>query len=599
MPPDTFKLETALEFMHHSLVFPPVIIGWNRLEGRPRTVDFTRALRAEVRDALWFLTRQWQFGEFKGEDAGSPIDVRTSVRVDPLQHYAVDRTKAVAYDPDTPLETHAEREPIPFDLMLHAQVTRYFWGLVRSVPNQFVVRGRYRTAYPLAASAIAGRLEDDEATRHAFALGGSRTLNAHALLTDVASGHHETVVDGFGLSSAVELALKKAGRDLATWFATQFSEPVDATDAAWKPPFLEYQYAVATDTADRGQSVLVADQYTQGRLDWFAFDVDATPGAHLIRADGSAAVPTPASGSPLSFIPTPVSFGGMPSHRYWEMESRQIEFADIDANTTDIAKLLLTEFALVYGNDWCVIPYELPVGTLSEVVGMLVGDTFGEQSLLLPAGRGLDDSWQRWSMFTLSRTPAAADAKADTRFLLPPALPKFLEAPSLEKVLFLRDEMANMAWAVERVIASGLGQGISGYTVAARAAATVPPPPPLHATTAPVRYVLGTDVPYNWIPFIPVHRPGSQRSVQLQRARMPEDTGGPSRAPRTAILDLKPYFINEEEVPRSGKLVTRGYQRARWLDGRTLTWIGRRVMTGRGEGSSGLAFDKAVDVAKS
>ena len=55
---------------------PPIVRGWRRLEGRPRTVDFERALRAEVRDALWFLTRQWQFGEFRGEDAGSPVDAR-------------------------------------------------------------------------------------------------------------------------------------------------------------------------------------------------------------------------------------------------------------------------------------------------------------------------------------------------------------------------------------------------------------------------------------------------------------------------------------------------------------------------------------------
>ena len=46
---------------------------WNRLEGRPRTVEFDRALRAEVRDALWMLTRQWQLGEFRGDDAGSPV----------------------------------------------------------------------------------------------------------------------------------------------------------------------------------------------------------------------------------------------------------------------------------------------------------------------------------------------------------------------------------------------------------------------------------------------------------------------------------------------------------------------------------------------
>ncbi len=307
-------------------------------------------------------------------------------------------------------------------------------------------------------------------------------------------------------------------------------------------------------------------------------------------------MPTPANVTPLSFIPAPVSFGGMPSHRYWEMESRQIEFADIDAHTTDVAKLLLTEFALVYGNDWCIIPYELTTGSLSEVVGMLVTDDFQEQSLLLPAGHGLDDRWQRWSMFTMSRSPSGGEA--DTRFFLPPAVAKLLEAAPLEKVHFLRDEMANMAWAVERLVPSRLGTGIDGYAVAAREAGKVTPPPPLALTPAPVRYVLGTDVPYNWIPFIPVHVPGSNRSVQLRRARMPE-VPGTTRAPRTRILDVKSYTVNEEEVPRSGKLVTRGYQRARWLNGTTLTWIGRRVTTGRGEGSSGLAFDQVKDVPPS
>jgi hypothetical protein len=197
-------------------------------------------------------------------------------------------------------------------------------------------------------------------------------------------------------------------------------------------------------------------------------------------------------------------------------------------------------------------------------------------------------------MFTMSRSPSAGEA--DTRFFMPPAVVKLLEAAPLEKVHFLRDEMANMAWAVERVVPSQLGVGINGYTVANRAASLVQAPPPPGPTTAPVRYVLGTDVPYNWIPFIPVHLPGSNRSVRLQRARMP-DVPGVSRARHTSILDVAaPYYINEEEIPRAGKLVTRGYQRARWLNGATLTWIGRRVTSGRGEGSSGLAFDQIADV---
>src|SRR5512145_3012469 len=58
----------------------PHIIAFNRLEARPRTTDFTRSIRAEVRDPLWMLTRQWQFGEFRGEDAASPVTARIAFR---------------------------------------------------------------------------------------------------------------------------------------------------------------------------------------------------------------------------------------------------------------------------------------------------------------------------------------------------------------------------------------------------------------------------------------------------------------------------------------------------------------------------------------
>ena len=51
----------------------PTITMWNRLEGRPRKDDFDRALKAEIRDPLWMLTKQWQMGEFLGDDAGSPL----------------------------------------------------------------------------------------------------------------------------------------------------------------------------------------------------------------------------------------------------------------------------------------------------------------------------------------------------------------------------------------------------------------------------------------------------------------------------------------------------------------------------------------------
>ena len=51
----------------------PSVTTWNRLEGRPRTPASNGRCEAEVRDALWMLTKQWQMGEFRGSDAGSPM----------------------------------------------------------------------------------------------------------------------------------------------------------------------------------------------------------------------------------------------------------------------------------------------------------------------------------------------------------------------------------------------------------------------------------------------------------------------------------------------------------------------------------------------
>jgi hypothetical protein len=73
---------------------------------------------------------------------------------------------------------------------------------------------------------------------------------------------------------------------------------------------------------------------------------------------------------------------------------------------------------------------------------------------------------------------------------------------------------------------------------------------------------------------------GSQEVIQaLGRILNPDDH------PKLALY--------EEEVPREGARVTRNYHLARWLDGSTLLWMGRRKQIGRGEGSSGLRFDTA------
>src|SRR5260370_18225371 len=95
----------------------PTVTAWNRLEGRPRTANFNRALKAEVHDALWMLTRQWQLAEFKGDDAGSPISAKIRMTTSRLRKYRPPDASAVeTVDESLRLETKVERRALSFTL---------------------------------------------------------------------------------------------------------------------------------------------------------------------------------------------------------------------------------------------------------------------------------------------------------------------------------------------------------------------------------------------------------------------------------------------------------------------------------------------------
>ena len=84
-------------------LFPTVTV-WNRLEGRPRTENFARALKAEVRDALWMLTKQWQMGEFRGDDAGTPVFAKVHLATTQLTKYRAKEHAVEGFENDVPLE---------------------------------------------------------------------------------------------------------------------------------------------------------------------------------------------------------------------------------------------------------------------------------------------------------------------------------------------------------------------------------------------------------------------------------------------------------------------------------------------------------------
>jgi hypothetical protein len=296
-------------------------------------------------------------------------------------------------------------------------------------------------------------------------------------------------------------------------------------------------------------------------------------------------------------LPTPISFGGMPARRWWEFEDAKVDFGKIDAGSVDLARMLLIEFNSLYGNDHFVIPIDIEVGSICRIRSLVVKDNFGARTLIKPSSEVAtpDGTWQ---MFHISLDHRVADQGTTVpEFLfLPPVLGPSLQSASLEEVLFLRDEMANLAWAIERTVEGPSGRPVNRFEAfqeqrrrEEQTGASAPVQPNANST-APLVYRLATSVPPHWIPLLPVQV--GERAIRLQLREMYDPVTGKGIEPQGIVLKAtNPLEIYNEEVPRAGARVTRAYQYARWIDGSTHLWIGRRKQPGRGEGSSGLRFD--------
>jgi hypothetical protein len=596
----------------------PSITTWSRLEARPRSQNFERALRAEIRDALWMLTKQWQMGEFRGSDAGSPVFAKLLVETTALTKYKPAAGAAQAFDSSIPLEGKVERRPVPMlrqkkilALDLRLVMARQWFALIADVADY---RDAFITAYPIVKPDPT-QASDVDVCSHPeswdmFEALAGRAMDGGALLEYLLADVSHHAYDGVaGIAGGDQKPIDDRALKFVAWASRFLVQPESSTDDAWRPEYLDYQFAASAPLPDGSEKVYVAENYSSGRLDWYSLDLDQTIKT-LGPVDGPGAPALP-SAQPFTTIPIPVSFSGMPNTRWWAFEDHSTNFGDIDASTTDLAKLLFMEFALIYSNDWFVVPCTLPSGTFAQVKGLAVTNVFGERLWIDAADNGEEDEWGRWSMFTINIRNAAEGNAVDTTLLLLPTVAGLQLGPTQEEVFLVRDEVADMAWGVEKAVALASGISRPGSEVAKQTLnylqSLVPDGGALPPLAASVRYQAMTSVPENWIPFIPVHVPNNNREIQLQRAAMPRILLGDTRSaqkvqPLTALLrqglDTTPaetYFVHEEEVPRAGTRLTQYYSRTRWTQGQVYTWLRVQKQTGRGEASSGLAFDQLVD----
>lgn len=583
----------------------PTTLMWNRLEGRPRRPDFTRALQAEVRDPLWLITRQWQMGEFAGEDAGSPVTAKVAWETDQIEELHMPGGAVQPYNPDLPLEAVIEARDVPLTLAgrLHNADLRLAlgrrWKRMLDDNGHGILVEKFRTAYPFAAP-DPSKKADNVNTAHAAtwqtrAAMAGRAIDGGALVLHLVDAG-ALASDGHGMIDPEKSQIDTLGAKFLAWANQKYLQP-DDEQQSWNPRHLEYGLAVSAPKGEE-RAALKAAEYRGGHMDWYSFDA--------VKADRSYSAGTPNEMHVTSFMPTTIQFDGMPNTRHWAFEEAVINFGDISPDTTDIAKLLLIEFGLVFANDWFMLPIDLPVGSLTQIRGLAVTNVFGERLWIEPAidPAGPVESWQ---MFRLTDKGAA-----DSRLFLPATVPAGLESAAVERVNYIRDEVSNMVWGIESDVQLSDGMSRQGRQVAlelhAKYQAGVPAAAPALANEASVQYSLMTSVAEHWIPLVPVHLPKDNRQIQLQRAAMPRLLEGQNAvvpdkiAPRTRLMregleamPAEPYYIAEEEVERAGTVIETKWQRCRWRDGSVVLWQGHHRKTGRGEGSSGLAFDAVVD----
>ncbi len=556
------------------------IVSGYRLEPNPIDPTMADGLAARVHDPLFLLARQWQLGEFVGEDAASPWRVRITAHV---HHVTAIRGKdaGTGWVPidaaTTPLERMVEAEAPPADLTELDLRERISWGarfvrglraagLAPVTPN-VVARCRFPPPRDPALAVLAARHPDPAALA--------------PLCQRLTGTPAERTAAAAEVGAAVAAVAPVAAAWLARWTAARAASGEGGRVDSWDRHRFEHRFSLAVPSLGPRGTVLTAPEYHGGRLDWYHLEVapDEVLPANLERRTETLEA---------TAFPAPVRYGGMPVDRFWEMEDARIDFAGVAGAPGDIGRMLLLQFTTVYGNDWFVCPLRLSPGTVTVLDTVVVDDTFGDSHQVMRAG----DDDPAWNLFSLTGGAAQPAARA---LYLPPVLPEGLESGPVEVVRLLRDEAANLAWAVEARVERG-GEPVDRRSAWFAERARTP------AGAAPDgrHYIVQTDVPDHWIPLVPRRLAagvgdGNVRLVVGRLAR-PGPGGTPAiAAPESRLLReaaaAGPAWLYEEEVPREGATVTRRRQLSRWHAGDRLQWTARRKTTGSGEGSSGLRHD--------
>lgn len=620
------------------------LTSWTRLEPFPRDPTMMEGLQARIADPAWLLARQAAFGELTGQDAGSPVSVRLRAHASRLTRFRPARTPGTS-DPATgpgellpagggPLEMLAEAEPEPATggagrPLFAAQAGLSYLRYLRRAPgigDLTTYQQGLLQAYPIATAAPGSGAPvpgipplpapDDPALQPYL----GRVPDGARLYADLAAALRPPGTGSLpaapALGGASPAAVTSAAQDWLAWYEAASGQELGYRDT-WVPERMEYAFSVAAP-GPAAETVLAAGELDSGDLDWVDFDLLASKAAPASPSVSLGAVPADPGGAETSIVavglPAPVIFRGMPLARWWDFEDASIDFGAITAPAESATTSLIVEFAMRYGNDHFIIPIRLGVGSVLRVDSLVVTDTFSDTSgqvLLIPSIPDVDTAAGPFRLFehTIAASTGGAPAR-DPLLVLFPTAGQVTGGSALEEVHFIRDEAAEVVWAIEETALGPDGLPVDRNAGALADFQPLAPTPDDGAALPTRTYYLRTNVPFNWFPFpqglVAGQDPSGGPMLAMADVR-PLDLSQPSPLPWGRILapfapaappgsqQLQPgVLMPPEEVTRAGTQVRRSWRYARWTDGRQLSWVGRRVQPGRGPGSSGLGFDLAL-----
>lgn len=298
-----------------------------------RAGDVAEGFQAPIADPVWFLGRQWQMGEHRGEDAATPV-----------------RTTLIAHSaPIEPGSGGFNGDVVPFECLVEGEDNDW-WTTSRRIR---VGRALIELHPELAADAL--RLDPT-------------TLPAPYDTLDPTD-----LFDG--------LALWRAG------LADQIG-PIGERLVTWDPHRLAYSRRFTV-----GDGALSVRDHRGGEVDWWSVDATSGPDHHLAAPRTVHRLPTRLSyrGAPHPRwwqIESVVTRREAPDP---DVRSNPLS-ADLGAHAPDrthLATLLLIELAASHSDDWFVIPLPTEGAEVLSLDAVSVIDAFGRTIDLLPA----DDWW--------------------------------------------------------------------------------------------------------------------------------------------------------------------------------------------------------------